>query len=92
MGRRGRKRQLEIEDAYWTLILGGVGTVDACKRVGIGRKTGYRWRAERGGAAPARVIDATRGRRYLSRGPGARCPRDRAAAAAISVDHQPRAS
>jgi IS30 family transposase len=66
MGRRGRKRQLEIEDAYWGLILGGVGTVEACRRVGIGRKTGYRWRAERGGAAPARVVDATRGRRYLS--------------------------
>ena len=28
MGRRGRKRQLGIEDEYWRLILGGVGTVE----------------------------------------------------------------
>jgi IS30 family transposase len=44
MGRRGRKRQLvveEEEDDYWALVLGGVGTVEACRRVGIGRKTGY---------------------------------------------------
>jgi IS30 family transposase len=66
MGRRGRKRQLGIEDEYWRLILGGVGTVEACRRVGIGRKTGYRWRAERGGSAPARVVEAVRGPRYLS--------------------------
>ncbi len=67
MGRQGRKRRLEIEDDYWNLIIGGVGTVEACRRVGIGRKTGYRWRAEHGGSPPARVIDAVRGRRYLSR-------------------------
>lgn len=48
LGRRGRKRQLAVEDEYWKLILAGVGTVDACRQVGIGRKTGYRWRAERG--------------------------------------------
>jgi IS30 family transposase len=48
------------------LVLGGVGTVEACRSVGVGRKTGYRWRAERGGVPPVRVVDATRGRRYLS--------------------------
>ena len=67
MARRGRKRQLGTEDEYWRLILGGVGTVDACRRVGITRKTGYRWRAERGGLPPVRVAEAVRGRRYLSR-------------------------
>lgn len=46
MARRGRKRRLGTEDEYWQLILAGVGTVEACKLVGIGRKTGYRWRAE----------------------------------------------
>ena len=28
MGRRGRKRQLGIEDEYWRLIFGGVRTVE----------------------------------------------------------------
>jgi len=42
MGRRGRKRQLEVEARYWHLIKAGVGTVEACRRVGITRKTGYR--------------------------------------------------
>jgi hypothetical protein len=39
MARRGRKRQLDAESLYWQLILSGVGTVAACKEVGIGRKT-----------------------------------------------------
>ena len=66
MGRRGRKRQLAIEDAYWQLIMDGVGTVEACRRVGITRKTGYRWRAERGGLPPLRVAESEHGERYLS--------------------------
>jgi len=37
MGRRGRKRRLAIEDEYWRLMGSGVGTVEACRRVGIGR-------------------------------------------------------
>jgi hypothetical protein len=36
LGRRGRERQLEIEDEYWKLILAGVGTVEACRQVEIG--------------------------------------------------------
>jgi len=67
MARRGRKRQLAVEDEYWRLILSGVGTVEACRRVGITRKTGYRWRAERGGLAPATLDETNRGDRYLSR-------------------------
>jgi hypothetical protein len=47
MARRGRKRQLDVGSLYWQLILSGVGTVAACKEAGIGRKTGYRWRAEK---------------------------------------------
>jgi Helix-turn-helix domain len=66
MGRRGRKRQLVAEDEYWSLVMAGVGTVEACRRVGIGRKTGYRWRAERGGLPPLRLPDSERGDRYLS--------------------------
>ncbi len=66
MGRRGRKRRLGVEDEYWQLIVLGVGTVEACRRVGVGRKTGYRWRAERGGLPPLRVAETARGLRYLS--------------------------
>ena len=57
MGRRGRKPQLEIEDEYWHLVLAGVGTAEACRPVGIGRKTGYLWRAERGGLPPLRLAE-----------------------------------
>ena len=66
MGRRGKKRQLEVEARYWQLLQSGVGTVEACKLVGIMRKTGYRWRAEVGGIAPPRLADAMRSHRYLS--------------------------
>lgn len=48
MARPGRKRRLGIEDECWQLIVAGVGPVEACRMVGIGRKTGYRWLAERG--------------------------------------------
>jgi hypothetical protein len=67
MARRGRKRQLDVESRYWQLLLSGVGTVEACRQVGIGRKTGYRWRAENGGVPPVRLADAVRSNRYLSR-------------------------
>ncbi|MFI7495075.1 IS30 family transposase [Kocuria sp. M4R2S49] len=66
MGIRGRKRRLVLEDEYWALILSGVGTVEACRMVGIGRKTGYRWRAELGGLGPARRAEAQQSERYLS--------------------------
>lgn len=66
MGRRGRKRQLDVETRYWRLLASGVGTVEACRRVGITRKTGYRWRAERGGVPPVRLNEDARSSRYLS--------------------------
>jgi len=66
LGRRGRKRCLGIEDEDWHLILAGVGTVEARKQVGIGRKTGYRWRAERGGLPPLRRLEGDRSDRYLT--------------------------
>jgi IS30 family transposase len=67
MGRRGRKRQLDVESRYWQLLLSGLGTVEACRQVGIGRKTGYRWRAENGGVPPVRLAEAVRSNRFLSR-------------------------
>lgn len=66
MGRRGRTRQLDVETRYWTLLASGVGTVEACRRFGITRKTGYWWRAERGGVPPTRFEDAARSHRHLS--------------------------
>lgn len=66
MGRRGRKRQLDVEARYWQLLLSGIGTVQACRMVGITRKTGYRWRAENGGIPPVRIAEAARSNRYLS--------------------------
>ena len=66
MGRRGRKRKLDLESEYWKLLQSGVGTVAACKLLGIGRKTGYRWRAENGGLPPARLAESARSGRYLS--------------------------
>lgn len=66
MARRGRKRRLALEDEYWALIRSGVGTVEACLQLGIGRKTGYRWRAERGGLPPLTVPETARHSRYLS--------------------------
>jgi transposase len=54
------------ESQYWQLILDGVGTVEACRIVGIGRKTGYRWRAENGGLPPTRVAEESRSSRCLS--------------------------
>jgi IS30 family transposase len=66
MARRGKKRQLEVEARYWELLQAGVGTVDACRRIGISRKTGYRWRAEAGGVVPLRLAEAVRSNRYLS--------------------------
>src|SRR4051812_45634934 len=44
----------------------GVGTVAACQLLGIGRKTGYRWRAENGGLPPARPAESSRSSRFLS--------------------------
>jgi transposase, IS30 family len=66
MTRRGRKRQLDAGSLYWQLILSGVGTAEACREVGIGRKTGYRWRAENGGLPPDRLAEEARSGRYLS--------------------------
>ena len=66
MGRRGKKRQLDVEARYWELLASGMGTVAACRQVGITRKTGYRWRAEVGGLVPVRLSEAVRSNRYLS--------------------------
>jgi IS30 family transposase len=64
--RRGCKRRLVLEADYWKLILEGVPTVEACWQIGIGRKTGYRWRAEAGGLPPARVAEEIRSTRHLT--------------------------
>jgi IS30 family transposase len=55
-----------LEDEYWKLIDAGVGTVDACRRLGIGRATGYYWRSQRGGLRRSVLPEDTRSSRYLS--------------------------
>ena len=49
MARRGRERSLEKERLYWDLLASGLGTVEACRQVGIARRTGLRWHRENGG-------------------------------------------
>jgi hypothetical protein len=66
VGRRGRKRQLDLESEYWKPLHSGVGTVTACKLLGVGRKTGYRWRAENVALPPGRLAESARSGRYLS--------------------------
>jgi transposase, IS30 family len=66
MGRPGRKRRLVLEDEYWQLIRAGVGTVEACRRLGIGRTTGYYWRAQRGGLQRTVLAEEARSGRFLS--------------------------
>ena len=48
MAKRGRKRDLNREIRYWELLSQGIGTNEACRLVGVSRKTGYWWRAEMG--------------------------------------------
>ncbi|MEV8516198.1 helix-turn-helix domain-containing protein [Dactylosporangium sp. NPDC051484] len=47
-------------------MLSGVDPVEACRWLGIRRKTGYRWRVEHGGLALAALSENVRSRRYLS--------------------------
>ncbi|NTW40043.1 MAG: helix-turn-helix domain-containing protein [Cellulomonadaceae bacterium] len=57
---------MDVETRYWRLLASGVGTVEARRRVGITRQTGYRWRSERGGVPPVRLDEDVRSNRYLS--------------------------
>jgi IS30 family transposase len=56
-----------MESQYWHLLSSGMGTVEACREVGVGRKTGFRWRQENGGLPPSRICEAQHSGRYLSR-------------------------
>ena len=47
-----------------------MGPVEAARRSGIGRKTGYHWQHENGGLPPARISDEVRSERYLKPGFG----------------------
>lgn len=67
MPRRGRKRRITLETEYWALLSAGMGTVEACRQVGIGRKTGFRWRQENGGIPPKLLGEDWHSRRYQSR-------------------------
>jgi hypothetical protein len=64
MAKRGPKRELNRELQYWELLRLGLGTVEACRRVGVTRKTGHRWRAEMGGVIAKKQLPSSG--RYLS--------------------------
>ena len=65
MGRPGRKRRLVLEDEYWKLMAAGVGTGEACRRLGLSNH-GYYWRSQRGGLARTVRAEDSRSGRYLS--------------------------
>src|ERR1017187_5369580 len=43
-----------------------MGTVEACREIGVGRKTGFRWRQENGGLPPSRISEDDHSGRYLA--------------------------
>ncbi|MFK4037024.1 transposase [Nonomuraea wenchangensis] len=76
--------------------------MEACRALGIGRKTGYRWRAENGGLPPARLAESARSSRFLSllerqriatlraQGLGVRAIADRLGRSPSTVSREPR--
>jgi IS30 family transposase len=54
------------EDEFWKLVGDGGASGAACVAVGIGRKTGYRWRSENGGSPPVRLSQGEHSGRFLS--------------------------
>ncbi len=46
MAKAGRKRDVVREALYWQLLSTGMGTVQASRETGIGRRTGLRWRID----------------------------------------------
>jgi hypothetical protein len=63
MARLGCKWQFDTKSEYRQLLLSGIGTPDACRTAGTGRKSGCRWRAENGGLAPVESLGRMAGER-----------------------------
>lgn len=61
----GRKRDVVREARYWQLLSTGMGTVQACREAGIGRRTGLRWRIDAERMQRERAL-AQRSKRFLS--------------------------
>ena len=66
IGRRGPKRQLDVEARYWELLAAGVGTVEACRAAGITHKTGIAGGPSAAAWRPLQLAEAARSNRYLS--------------------------
>jgi IS30 family transposase len=61
---------LDLEVQYWALLANGIGTVEACRTLGISRCSGRRWRVEAAGLGRSRsseVAEAEHSSRWLSR-------------------------
>ncbi len=65
MAKAGRKRDVVREALYWQLLSTGMGTVQACRETGIGRRTGLRWRIDAERQAREHAA-AARSDRFLS--------------------------
>jgi transposase, IS30 family len=61
----GRKRDVVREARYWQLLSTGMGTVQACRDAGIGRRTGLRWRLDAERRAREQAL-TQRSERFLS--------------------------
>jgi IS30 family transposase len=53
---QGRVRLVAEREAYWALVQQGVGTREACRQVGVDRKSGYRWRQEMAAGLDGRQV------------------------------------
>src|SRR5690349_19077664 len=52
----GRLRKAAQREAYFDLVKQGVGTREACRLVGVDRKTGYLWRQDMTGQPAGRAV------------------------------------
>lgn len=67
MGRRGRKRQLDLVAEYWWLITSGMGTVAGCREIAITCETGI------GGGLRSVASHRSRSARRPARAGSCRC-------------------
>ncbi len=68
---------MDVETRYWELLAIGIGTVEACRAVGITCKTGYRWRAEIIDTINVAGVQTLADTAYQGGGPAVRVPQRR---------------
>lgn len=80
----------EVEEAFWIAYLGGDRLEAACRSVGVGRTTGYRWLQARFSTArqDGQSVTAARRRLRLSPSLAARWETDRVRSVKVARRHQ----